>query len=179
MHHSPPVANRTDIRYTQEKTPCIRAIRRLHHRVLRPKQVTFLLDDLLGLVEDFFEDLFDNLALVADLQSRLLVADLGKAELVALVEEVLDGTLAVCQPFVELTAALLDNGLVGGAALGKIGLVEGARVLTEVLANSLHLLLTKKALGARTPDELLELLNGLFAEELSREGVNVVSVLHL
>jgi hypothetical protein len=59
------------------------------------------------------------------------------------------------------------------------GLVEGARVLAEVLAHSLHLLLTKEALGAGTPDELLELLDRLFAEKLAREGVDVVAVFHL
>ena len=138
----------------------------------------YLINDLLVLLKDLLEDLLDDLAIVADVQSGLLGADLGQAEFVALVEQVLDGALAVRKPLVELAAALLDDGLVGGAALGNIGLLEGARVLAEVLAHVLHLLLAEQTLGAGTPDELLELLDGLFAQQLARERVEVVTVLH-
>jgi hypothetical protein len=153
-----------------------------HRRfIARAKNLTFqhLLNNLLVLLKNLLENLLNDLALVADVQSSLLVADLGQAELVALVEKVLDGALAVRKPLVELAAALFDDSLVGGAALGDIGLFESTRVFAEVLTDGLHLVLAEEALGAGTPDELLELLDGLFAEELAGEGVEVVAVFHL
>ena len=55
---------------------------------LRSKQVTTprhtrlrLINNLLALLQDLFEDLLDNLALISDVKSGLLGADLGQAAL--------------------------------------------------------------------------------------------------
>jgi len=142
-----------------------------------------LLDDLLGLLQNLLGNLLDELALALVgglvLGSGLFGADLGKTLLLALVAQLGGGAFAPCEPLVEKTTALLDNSAVGGVLAGNILLLELLAPFAEVLADSLLFLLGQETLGAWAPGELLELVDGVLAEELTAEIVQVVTVFHL
>ena len=142
-------------------------------------------NNFLVLLDNLLHHLLDNsLALLLGLGTCVL----GKLGLVCVLGELV-GFPLLCQelllptepgsPFVEDTLAGLDDGGVGNVDGVLVLLFEFLRVLPEVLADLLLFFLGEEGCGARTPDELLELVGGMLGEGGTGEGVDAPSVFHL
>lgn len=137
-----------------------------------------LSNDFLVLGDDLLDDLLDNGSLLlSDLE---LLEGIGReATFETLLAEGGLGSGSPGEPFGELSLAGFDDLLVGGFGFVEILLVELARVVAEVLADQLLLLLGQHGWWAWAPEELLEAVDVLLTEKSSLEVPEMVAVLHL
>lgn len=142
-------------------------------------------NDLLGLLDDLLHNLLhDGVALLLVASAGILgllgrVGILGKAEDLPLLGLDLLLPAQPREPLAENALALLDNGGIGNVHGVSVLLVELLRVLAQVLAHLLLLLLAEQGRGAGAPEELLELLGRVLGEGSSGESVQVPAVFHL
>lgn len=152
--------------------------------------ITISPNNLLRLVDDLLDNLLHGLllplghllarALLLEPQPRRIDVLLAHALLLGqlLAQHVRDPR-APREPLVQQAAAVLDDGAVGLAAPDEVLLVEDAVVLAQVLADLLLLLLGEQRRRARPPGQLLEPLDGFFAQDGAAEVVEVVAVFGL